>query len=335
MTVTIDDIARHLQISVSTVSKALNNYQDVSDETRKRVLDAAQKLGYYPSATARSLRRRRTDRIGFLFTHPVTFVSEFVAKMITGAMFAAEAGGFNLVLYPTIATKRPKLLKRICRAREVDGMLVMGMPQVEEAAALLEKERMPFVIMGRHVRLPSASYVTADHQDGARQATEHLIDLGHTRIAYTDSYHLTQLNVERRAGYEAALDAAGLPLHEELLLPIGSGAEVGYPVIDRLLNLDKLPSAILAIHDGAAISILEAATERGLRVPKDLAIAGFDDIHSALLTDPPLTTVHQPLTQVGKLAAEALIGHLGDNTNSPVRTTLPVRLVVRQSTAVA
>lgn len=333
MTVTIDDIARHLQVSVSTISKALNDYQDVADETRKRVLDAAQELGYYPSATARSLRRRRTDRIGFLFTHPVTFVSEFVAKMITGAMFAAEVGGFNLVLYPTIAAERPKLLTRICRAREVDGVLVMGMPQVEETSVLLEKERMPFVIMGRYVEKPTASFVTADHQDGARLATEHLIDLGHTRIAYTDSYHLTQLNVKRRAGYEAALEAAGLPSHEELLLPIGSGAEAGNPVIEQLLNLDQPPTAILAIHDGAAISVLEAATKSGLRVPDDLAIAGFDDIYSTLVTAPPLTTVHQPLTQVGKLAAEALLGCLNDGGAPPVRTTLPVHLVIRQSTA--
>ena len=333
MNVTIDDIARHLQVSVSTVSKALNDYQDVSAETRKRVLDAAQELGYYPSATARSLRRQRTDRIGFLFTHPVTFVSEFVAKMITGAMFAAEAGGFNLVLYPTIATERPKLLTRVCRAREVDGMVVMGMPQVEETAALLERERMPYVIMGRHVKLPSASYITADHPDGGRQATRHLIDLGHTRIAYTDSYHLTQLNTERRAGYEAALEAAGLPLHEELLLPIGSGAEAGNPVIEQLLKLDQPSTAILAIHDGAAISVLEAATKKGLRVPTDLAIAGFDNIHSTLVTDPPLTTVHQPLTQVGRLAAEALLERVDDRNLPPVRATLPVHLVVRQSTA--
>lgn len=333
MTVTSDDIARHLQVSASTVSKALNNYQDVSDETRKRVLDAARELGYYPSATARSLRRRRTDRIGFLFTHPVTFVSEFVAKMITGAMFAAEAGGTNIVLYPTIATERPKLLTRVCRAREVDGVLVMGMPEVEETAALLEEDGMPLVILGRHVKRATASYVTADHQDGARQATQHLIELGHRRIAYTDSYYLTQLNVERRAGYQKALEDAGLPLREELIVPIGSGSSAGDPVFEQMLDLTEPPTAVFAIHDGAAISVLKAATERGLQVPGDLAIAGFDDIYSTLMTEPPLTTVHQPLTQIGKLAAEALLERVDDRSLPPVRTTLPVHLVVRQSTA--
>ena len=332
MVVTINDIAQHLNLSVSTVSKALNDYKDVSDETKERVLKAAHELGYHPSAAARSLRRQRTDKIGFLFNYPLTFISEFVSKLITGAMLAAEQQKSNLVLYPASTTERPELLSRICRAREVDGLLVMGTPQVEETAALLAQEEMPSVIVGRRVTNEDASYITVDNRDGARQATRHLVELGHTQIAYTESEQLVQVSAERRRGYQDALEEAGLPLREELIVPIGSGPAAGYPVMDRLIKLPEPPTAVFAIHDGAAISILKAAIERGLRVPGDLAIVGFDDIYSTLVTEPPLTTVHQPLTQIGQLAAEALLQRVVNRNLPPTRQTLPVYLVVRQST---
>jgi LacI family transcriptional regulator len=332
MSVTIEDIARHLNLSVSTVSKALNDYKDVSDETKRRVLEAARELDYHPSAAARSLRRKRSNKIGLLLGYPVPAISEYVAMVITGVMMAAEESGYDLILYP-LRVDQSGLLIRICRSREVDGLLLMGTAQMDQRVALLQSEGIPFVVLDRRVESADVSYVAADNLGGAQSLTQHLIELGHRRIGYTDRPDLGTLNQDRRAGYVRALSEAGIPLEEELIVQTAAGATSGGDyAMSTLLDLPDPPTAVFGIHDVVAIEALQVATERGLRVPDDVAVVGFGDLYSTHVTQPPLTTARVPMTDLGQRAMETLVTRMTDGDRPAVHLSLPVHLVKRQST---
>lgn len=331
MAVTIQNIAHHLNLAVSTVSKALNDYPDVSSQTKDRVLEAARELGYYPSAPARNLRRRRTDKIGFLFSFPITAISEYVSKLITGAVIAAEKKGYNLILYPMLDNQLENLT-RICRTREVDGLLVLNRAGIDQTLAVLEKEAIPFVLVDRRAEQPDISFVSSDHYNGALLIMRHLVGLGHKRIGYTSRSLLGITNRDRLAGYKQVLKEADLPFDERLVVPTGMDLHSGYDAMNRLLDLPDPPTAVFAIHDLIAIECLRAATDRGLRVPEDVAIVGFDNWHFSETSKPPLTSIQTPQTEIGKKAMETLLARVTDQSQGPVRMILPVELIVRQST---
>ena len=332
MAVTIEDIAQHLNLAVSTVSKALNGYSDVSQKTKDLVREAARELNYHPSAAARNLRRQRTDKIGLLFSFPVTMISEWASRLITGAVTAAEQEGHNLILYP-LQENQLDQLTRICRTREVDGLLLMPGEQLEQSVAFLEQEQVPFAVLGQRVDRPNVSFVAADNFKAAVDITNHLIALGHKRIAYLSRAVLGKTSLDRMTGYKQALLEADLPFDERLIVPTAPEPGSNQQAMHKLLDLTDPPTAVFAIHDLVAMDALEVALERGLRVPHDVAIVGFDNWRLSLTTTPPLTTGHPPLFEMGRRATEILLAHVGDNTLPPVRVELPVRLVVRQSTA--
>jgi LacI family transcriptional regulator len=331
MAVTIQDIAQHLNLAVSTVSKALNNYPDVSQQTKDRVIEVARDFGYYPSAPARNLRRRRTDKIGFLFSFPITVISEYVSKLITGAIIAAENEGYNLILYPLLENQLENLT-RICRAREIDGLLVLNRAGIDQTLAVLEQEAIPFVLVDRRAEQADISFVSSDHYRGALLIMRHLIGLGHKRIGYTSRPLLGITNRDRLTGYKQVLKEAELPFDETLVVPTDTDLHSGYDAMNSLLDLPDPPTAVFAIHDLIARECLKAATDRGLRVPEDVAIVGFDNWHFSESTRPPLTSVHTPQTEIGQLATETLLAHVTEPNRLPVRLKLPVELIVRQST---
>lgn len=331
MSVTIDDISKQLGLSISTVSKALNNYTDISQETKNRVLEAAQEMGYHPSAAARNLRRRRTDKVGFLFSFPVTTISEYAAKLITGAIIAAEQADYNLILYPVLNNQFDQLT-RICRTREVDGLLLISRANMDQISAIMRDETMPYVVIGRRAEQPDVSYINLDYINGAINVVSHLISLGHRRIAYTTRPALGITSRDRLQGYKQALQAANIPFDESLVIPTNLEPKSGYHAMNQLLDLPNPPTAIFAIHDLVAIECLQAIQDRGLRVPDDIAVVGFDDWSLCLTTKPPLTSVRTPLTDMGQQAMAALVDQINKTSQSIIQKTLPVELIVRQST---
>lgn len=331
MAVTIRDIAKHLDLSVSTISRALNGYDDVAPRTRQRVFEAARELGYYPSAAARDLRRRRTNRIGFSYGFPTTDVGEFAARLINGAVSAAEKADYNMMLYPLTGNQVEKLA-RICQTREVEGLLLMGSEHLAESIDLLQNERIPFIVLNRQIGRPDVSYVTADHRQANLEAMHHLIGLGHRRIAYIGQPALQQYDSDRVASYRQALKEANLTFDESLMKSTGKEGGAGYRAMRNLLDLSPPPTAVLAIHDVVAIECLQAVIDAGLRVPEDVAIIGSDNLRSSQSTEPPLTTIHPPLAEIGRLAMDSLVARLDDDTLPPTRLTLPAKLVIRQST---
>lgn len=332
MSITIEGIAKQLNLSVSTVSKALNGYSDVGEATRNRILQAAQELGYHPNMAARSLRRRRTEKIGVVVNYPINIVDDFLSELIPGAAAAAEESDYNLILY-TSAARHPERLSKICRAREVDGLLLLWPPQLERAITLMAEEEMPYVVLPRRVTYPGVSYVAADHQASGRLLTEHLIALGHRRIGFTLYPEVYETNSDRFAGYQAALAAADIGFDPALVMESSShDADNGAIVLRTFLAMASPPTAILCFTDPMAMRLLMAANALGVRIPETLSITGHDGILTSGMTVPTLTTARQPIPEMGRLAVESLLAHIADNDLPPSQHLLPIQLIVRDST---
>ncbi len=330
MSVTIEDISRQLGISVSTVSKALNDYPDVAQDTRERVQEAARALDYHPSAAARNLRRGRSEKIGLLINNPISFISEYISEIMVGAALIAEEYNHNLILYTT-AVDNPSRVRRICRAREVDGLMLIYEPS-DEIISVLEKEAMPFIVFGRRVNNPNVSFIAPDNQDGAFRLTMHLIEQGHQRIGFTTRPQLGTLSKDRFAGYCQALQEAGISFDPQLVVETFIEPRSGCRALETLLKLSDPPTALFAFYDLMAVDAAQAAQERGLRIPEDIAIAGFDGLRSSLITTPSITTVQQPLQDMAQRATEILLSRIQDKDQPPESHILPVQLIVRGST---
>ena len=335
MPVTIEDLSKSLGVSRSTISKALNDRGDVSPRTRERIMQAARELGYQPSAAARSLRRQRSDKIGLVVNYPIHQVSDFLAELITGLATVAEEAAYNLILYTSMAGNEARI-KNLCRSREVDGIIVAWPPRLSETAALcrlMNEERMPHIVLPRRVPHDDVSYVAADHEEGARLLTAHLISLGHRRIGFERLPEVFETDYDRHTGYVAALREAGISYDPALVIAADSSADdYEARTFNTLMALPQPPTAILFFTDPVAIKVLSLAKARGIRIPDDLSITGFDGVLSSGVTEPALTTVRQPLPQMGQLAVESLLRLISAETCQPQQHTLPVELIVRGST---
>lgn len=336
MATDIRGIAKHLGLSVSTVSKALNGYDSVSETTRKRIMQVARKYNYYPSRAARSLRSNKTEKVGLvLYTHtPLSNrSSEYYFEVIRGAAAAAESKGYNLVLYLTVGNQLDRLMN-VCRSREVDSLILMlGTGNMDEPVNLLIKEKIPFIVLNKHPRHLNVAYIVSDHEQGAKEAVEHLIKLGHQRIAYLGREDDPETSSDRLAGYRQALLDHGIPIDESLIASASSQPMSAYRAMKQLLQQPVRPTAVFAYSDAWAIEALHAISESGLGVPNDISLIGFDDLRTASAAIPPLTTVRQHLTELGKQAIEALLQQVEDNPRFAIQRTIPVELIERQSTA--
>ena len=332
MAITIQDIAKYLDIAPSTVSKALNDYPHISAETKTRVLDASDELGYVPSAAARNLRRKRTEKIGFSFSFPFQWISDYVSGLISGAVMAAEKKGYNLTIYPSNEDQVSQL-RKITRAGEVDGILLLGRQQMAHTTIpLLKDEGIPFVVVGRWVEDETISFVKPDDPKGAFTITNHLIEMGHRRIGFTIRPSVGATSRDRFSGYKKALEMANIPLDESLIVTTMMEEGSGYKAMNKLLDLPDPPTAVFAIHDRVAIECLQAVKDRGLKVPDDIAIAGFDNWRVSLTSIPPLTTINPPLEEIGFQAMSILLNKIQNPEQPAIRKVLPVELHTRQST---
>lgn len=332
MSVTIEQLSRQLNLSVSTVSKALNGYPDVAEETRQRVLAVARDLGYEPSAAARNLRRGRSDKIGFVFNSALPFISDYFAEVIVGAALAAATYGNNIVLY-TNEGDSPDSLRQLARNREVDGLILVWNHVPLSITDMLFESGIPFIVLGRRIRHPFASYIAPDNYAGARELMNHLLALGHRRIGFTARPAMGLTHEDRYRAYCDALEEAGIALAPELVVQTEVEPRSGYYAAARLLDLAEPPTAIFAFHDFVAIDAQQAIHDRGLRIPEDIALAGFDGLRISLVTSPPITTVRQPLETIGRESVAALLNLINDENHPPIQKVLPVELKVRESTA--
>ena len=324
---TIRDVAERAGVSIATVSRVLNRTSPVSEARRQLVLNAADALGYAPNPAALSLRGKRTGGIGAL----LPFISgEFFSELMGGMDEAARAHGYFLVV--STSHRRPSEFRRAMGAldRRVDALVVMA-PELggAEVASLL-RPRTPVAFVNTYGEGLDADVFNFDNAAGARAATEHLLALGHRRIAFVHGPGRARDAQARAEGYRAAMAAAGLPPRET---EGGFTREAGYAAATRLLTEDPRPTAVVAVNDYCALGVMSAMHASGVSVPGDVSIVGFDGLASAEYATPPLTTVRVPVREVGYRAVEKLVQHLAHEGTPLTQETEPVALVVRGSTS--
>ncbi len=324
--VTIKDVARASGVSVPTVSKVVNGRDGVASATSQRVLAIIDELGYETSLVASSLRRSRTNVIGIL----VTEFEPFSAELLQGISSAATGTGYELLAYAGLvgAETQPGWERR--SLSRLGGTLIDG-AIVVTPTTLMSKLSIPVISIDPHTGPEGHAAIDSDNVGGARAATEHLIGLGHRRIAHVRGRTGLASAELRERGYRQALDEAGIPFDPALVQVGGYQTALTTDAAFRLLTTRDRPTAVFAANDSSAIGVLEVAHRLGLRVPDDLSVVGFDDIPQAANAKPPLTTVAQPLHDLGARALELLL-QLLDGKAIPQHVQLPATLVVRAST---
>lgn len=328
--VTISDVAAAAGVSVSTVSKVINARYGVSAKTAEHVSRVVSELGFETSLVASSLRGGRTNVIGVL----VAEFEPFALSLLQGISAELRGASYDLLAYagrltPSEQTGWERRSLSRLGGTLIDGAIIVT-PTVESPNGAV-----PVVAIDRHTGRSPQRSISGDNRHGALQATRHLIELGHRRIAHIRGRIDLESALLREEGYRAALDEAGLAPEDALIVDGGYRPETTTAAITALLDLAHPPTAVFAANDLSALRALEVAHERGLRVPDDLSIVGFDDIPAATTSQPGLTTVHQPLLEMGRLAARRLIDELeGRAQPAPeAQDQLPTTLVVRGSTA--
>ncbi len=333
-TVTRDEIAKAAGVSAATVSYVVNNGpRPVSQETRQRVVEAIEKLGYTPNAIARNLRLQRSTTIGLII--PDTN-NPYFAQVARGVEQRANENGLTTVLCHSNYSLQGELhYVEVLRAERAAGVIWFPATNSPEPALRMEQYGLPLVVLDRTAEGLNAPGIVADNFLGGVQATEHLIGLGHQVIGCiarpTDLHHSS----ERVRGYQDALSRHGIQLDESLIARGGFRLEDGYCAAKELLQRRPRPTAIFAYNDLMAIGALRAAYDLRLKVPSQLSIVGFDDIPEAAFTCPALTTVSQPKLDMGREGVAILlelINHRHIPTGSI--TTLNVELIVRESTGI-
>ncbi len=354
--VTLATVARALGVSKMTVSNAYNRPDQLSPALRQRILEAAHQLGYPgPNPVASTLRRGHSGAIGLAFDDNLSYAFTDPAQILfmQGIARECEQAGVALLIVP--GSPRVSNALDVLRSALVDSFVVFCDYEGDERIGLLRERGLPFVLVDSP-RVPDAPGVGVDDRGGARNAAQHLLDLGHRRFGIvsfcfrpdipegplepdweqTPSYFVTR---ERMIGYRDALAAAGIGLQDVSVMHLGgvdltssNPPDDGYRLAGRLLDQAQRPTAILAMSDELARGVTRAAHERGINVPRELSVVGFDDTPEAARAQPALTTISQPLAEKGAQAARLL---LAPELDPRVRIELPTHLVVRASTAPA
>ncbi|CAN5368762.1 LacI family DNA-binding transcriptional regulator [soil metagenome] len=335
--VTIKDIARELGISPSTVSRALKDHPDISSETKKAVNALAEKLNYQPNIVALSLRQKKTNTIGVIIPELVHF---FFSTVISGIEDVAYQAGYSVILAQSNESfEREKTdIKALFNSR-VDGMLISLSRETknfDHIESIISKG-VPVVFYDRMYNNPNTSKVVVDDYTGAKEAVDHLIEQGYTKIANLESASGLMISADRKRGYVDSLKEHKLEVKEIWSEECTSGSqEDGKKATFKLLSLPNPPDAIFAHSDPIAMGAMLAIKEKGLRIPQDVGIIGFSNSTYVTLLDPPLTTVEQPGFEMGQEAARLLIrqiemGEKDQADPQPETKILKTKLVVRDS----
>jgi len=331
--VTIKDVARLAGVSPATVSLVLSGKGQVAEATRKKVLEAARKLGYRPNILARHLVKGKTNTVLLCAFIRGEKLSTFYGNLLNSLLTAISAQGYYLQIvvkgefYNGHPLDKREALLNIAHNRLFEGLIILShWPVHYSEVSELVKEKFPFVIVNQRVEGDGVSYVDIDHYQGAKEAVAYLINKGHRRIAHIRGPEDHRHAEERYRAYMDTLLEHGIELRKEYIAFGNFRRLSGREAMEELLKTSPLPTALFAANDKMAIGALQVAKEKGIRVPDDFAIVGFDGIEAVKYTDPPIPTVEQPLEELGKMAAESLVEKIkGGETKKII---LPCRLKV-------
>jgi len=326
---TLEEVARRAGLSTGTVSRVINNAQHVSKKARQAVERAIEELGYVPNTAARSLATSRRGAVVLAISSddPALFANLFFAEVITGVNAVIEETDLQLMLVLAASERGRDRLTRILQSRGADGVMLLALRENDPLSKVAEEGGVPVVHGGRSLDRTPQWYVDADNRGGARQAVEYLISLGRQRIATITGQQDMHVGVNRYLGYREALALAGLG--DERVAHGDFGEASGVSAMATLLDEHPDLDAVFVASDAMAAGALKVLRERGLDVPGDIAVVGFNDIVTAQHTQPTLTTVRQPIEALGREMTRMLVRLI--NGERPTSLILPTELVIRES----
>jgi LacI family transcriptional regulator len=326
---TIRDVARAAGVSIATVSRVFNDHTLVNPETASRVLEIATKLDYWPNGAAQSLTTRRTQTLGVML--PELF-GEFYSEVIRGIDRQSRTHDYQILLSSSHSNGEEVLIAGRAMLGRIDGLIMMAPDEASIETVERVRRRVPVVLLNPRIEVEGCCSVAFENFSGARAAVSHLISLGHRDIAMITGPQGNVDAEERLRGFRRALADAGLDPDAACVIPGDFREAAGYEAGATLLARQPRPTAVFAANDGMAVGFLAAMSAAGKRVPRDIAVVGFDDIAMAAYLNPPLTTVSVDACGLGQRAVDLMMGAIESGpTGGSLRQQLPAVLVVRQS----
>jgi LacI family repressor for deo operon, udp, cdd, tsx, nupC, and nupG len=313
---------------------AISGHPAVAATTREKVTLLARRLGYVPNHAAQSLRARRQNALALVIPHSSAhvFMHPYFMEVLRGISEAASGSGFIVVLSVSATEESIEdAYRKILDSRRVDGIIVASAATFDPNISQLAASGHSFVVLGRYPLDESINAIGVEDRQGAFAATSHLIEHDHQLVAHITGPRGHQSAADRLEGYRDALGVHGRPYRSGMVVEGDYSADSGYSATRELLAKQQRPTAIFAANDEMAFGALRAAGEAGLGIPKEIAVIGFDDIQLASVVNPPLTTVRQPMAEMGSLAARRLMAILDGRPTHPRQVELPTKLVIRRS----
>jgi LacI family transcriptional regulator len=337
---TLENIAKHAGVSVASVSRVLNNKMPMSDHLRAQVLEAAESLGYEPKHHDLHITtNKKASNIGVIALLITETVNPYFHEIVQGAQDEAErANLFSVVVNSTPNEEHENIMLQTLSALPLCGVILCaGQLASDSLLDYYERSGIPLVVINRRVARTNVPCIVIDYENALLRVTQHLLSLGHTRIAYLAGPTMVETSQLRRRGIELALSSQGLNLRPEFCPASLPNVTGGFQAMSNILQIAEAerPTAVIAYNDLIAIGALNAVRATGLRVPEDISVIGFDDIPMAPYTNPPLTTVAIPKYQIGKLAVQTLCQGHAEQTGSGGYTQIEGSLIVRDSTSAA
>lgn len=330
---TIRDVARRLNLSITTVSRALDGYTDVAEETRRRVIETAHEMGYAPNRAARQLRRQRADTIGYVApSNGLPFTDPFFAEFIAGLGDETAHNGFDLLITTAAEAADRSIYERWVHSRKVDGFILNRLHLTDWRVQFLAQQNIPFVTLERSLDAVDYPGIDVDNRDCVRDLVGFLAAKGRRRIAYIGSAENLVIQAERFEGYRQGLQIAGLQFDPQRVETCNLTRQGGYQAALRLFALSEKPDAVVCINDLTAFGVIHAAEEMGLAVGRDLAVTGFDGVEESENQHPPLTTLNQPVYDIARRLVRMLLAVMHGEPLEPPRVRLRPELVIRAST---
>jgi len=332
-TITIRDVAKKAGVSVSTVSRAFNNYSDISDATRKAIYVIAEELGYKPNIAAKSLGSTKHFRLGMLVENYETsrILNQLVFEILMSFRDTASKQGYEIVLLPTTTeVQKAESIAKLFSDKQLDGAFIMGLKTTDEYFLELKNIKLPCVLFDINIDNEMVSSVGVDSVKGAFLAVEHLIKLGHKKIAFINGHKEAAVSYERLDGFYLAMNRYGIEIDTDLIQYGDFGDKSGETAIENLLKTKKEFTAVFCASDLMAVGAVNMLDNLGYSVPTDISVVGFDDIYIGQYMKPKLTTIRQNRERIGQSAANVLINMvMGQRIG---RVMIEPELVEREST---
>ena len=329
MNTTIKDVAKLAGVHPSTVSRVINDDPRISEKTKKKILLIVNKLRYTPNAIARGLKTKRTYTLGMLIPD---ITNPFFAEIARGVEDVANKNNFNVILCNTDdKLKKERIYLQILRGKRVDG-LILGTAHVKDKSILeLEMKKFPYILISRNIEGLDKNCIIVDDVEGGMMATEYLIKLGHRRIAHITGPLKTRSALNRLKGYKLALKKYKIKYQEELVEEGDFRIKGGYQAMKKFLKLLEPPRAIFAANDLLALGAMQAIQKKNFHIPEDFSVVGFNDIELASFVYPALTTIRQPMLEMGELAVKMLLRIIEEGEFNQRRVILQPKLIIRES----